>query len=117
MVKKKNLFAPHHIGSSIFMLLALLWLTISIPFVYAGQQAQKQMAEKQQTKNTGYDTNSLPAANEERSESGVTTLSEYLHEMHVMEQHFCFIKSFYKAHPDQYFPSFSPELLSPPPEA
>jgi hypothetical protein len=94
------------------MIMTLLWLTVSTPFVYAGQQVQKENSSKQ----TG-DNNPFSNTTEEKSESGVTTLSEYLHECLHIENFSSLVIKFYRAHrSDPYF-DFYPELISPPPEA
>lgn len=116
MKKGKRLYSPWHKLSSVFMLLALLWLTVSIPFVYADQQAQKEL--KQKTAQQADDnTNPLSNTNEEKSESGVNTLSEYLHEVEVTDPIGSPIVTFYKCHPSHLYFAFHPELISPPPEA
>lgn len=98
------------------MLLALLWLTVSTPFVYAGQQAQKEAAKKMCCA-TDEESNNLTNTAEEKSESGVNTLSEYLHEAHCFDHAYIFIITYYKGHTPSLHLSHSPELLSPPPEA
>ena len=65
------------------MMLALLWLTVSIPFVYAGQKivAAEKIAASGKAANSN-DTDNNPFANttEEKNPSGSNTLSEYLHD-------------------------------------
>jgi len=113
-------FSCGHKVSSLLMMIALVWLTASLPFVYSSQQAVKKEAAKQmasseeKTKDTG---NPLSNTNEEKTESGVNTLSEYLHDTHAFEQHVVTITKYYKCHPSDLYFAFHPELLSPPPEA
>jgi len=99
--------------SAIFMVLALLWLTVSTPFVYAAGQDIK--IEKQEVDDDN--SNPLNGTTEEKSESSVNTLSEYLHDLHLMEHNFTTLTTFYKCHPSDLYFEFHPELISPPPEA
>ena len=71
------MFSLKSVISSLFMMLALLWLTISTPFVFAGQQAAKQWAKQMPAKETKEDNGSLPNnLTEEKTERNATTLSE-----------------------------------------
>jgi len=101
-------------GSSLFMILALLWLTVSTPFVYSAQQAQKQI-QKESKQFTG--NNPFSNTTEEKNESSVNALSEYLHEPPSLENNFTFLISLYQDYPSNIYHEHHPELLSPPPEA
>jgi hypothetical protein len=94
------------------MILALIWLTVSTPFVYAGQQAMKE-TQKSSSLN---DTNPFSNTTEEKSESGVNTLSEYLHEIHNIEHIPVLLVKNYESHRCSIYFDFHPELISPPPE-
>lgn len=87
------------------MVVALIWLTISLPFVYQAQQQLKCQSE--------YSTNTT----EEKTESGVNTLSEYLHEAHGYIHPESLFKNIYKCHSNDEFVAFHPEHISPPPDA
>ena len=95
--------------------MALLWLTVSTPFVYAADQVVKKEAQKNCSDSE--DSNPFSNTTEEKNESSVNTLSEYLHEPHQMEEHSTIIVKFYKCHPSDLYFEFHPELISPPPEA
>jgi hypothetical protein len=97
------------------MITALLWLTVSTPFVYAADQAVKK--EVQKNANDREDNNPFSNTTEEKNESSVNTLSEYLHELHLVEQNTSIIVKYYKCHPSDLYFEFHPELISPPPEA
>jgi len=100
--------------SSLFMMMALLWLTISTPYVFASQQAQQKEIQKQAA-NTE-DRNPFSTTTEEKNESSVSTLSEYLHDLNSMSHHFIVLTRIYRCHaPDVYY-AFPPELISPPPK-
>lgn len=100
--------------SALLMLFALLWLTISLPFVYACQQ-QVMAQEQAATGKVEKGANLMVGANEEKSESGVNTLSEYLHEMELPAQVVLTIVKYEKCHPADLYFAFHPELLCPPP--
>lgn len=99
------------VAMSIFMMLTLLWLTVSTPFVYAADKAAKQ-----QTEQTADDSNPFSSTTEEKNEGGGAFLSEYLHEpTHTIEVGLV-LKTFYKCHSSDTYFAFHPELNCPPPE-
>jgi hypothetical protein len=103
------------ICSSLVMVLALLWLTVSTPFVYESQQ---QFAKEASCK-SGVEKDNNPFANttEEKTENGPNTLSEYLHDMQPQIDYVSTPDKCGKCHPSDLYYAFHPELISPPPEA
>lgn len=100
---------------SLLMMVALLWLTVSTPFVYAQQQAAKQAVENNLT-DSG-DCDPLTNTSEEKSESGANTLQEeYLHTAHHAEQHFVTLTVHCKCHSSDLYFAFHPDTVSPPPD-
>ena len=100
------------------MMLTLLWLTVSTPFVYAAQMNKGKIEKQQCEKSTEEDCdNSFGNTTEEKSEKGLNTLSEYLHDFHLHEAAFISIVKVYKCHPSDLYFAFHPDLFSPPPEA
>lgn len=95
------------------MIVALLWLTVSTPFVFKAQQEQKKEIQNQ-SKQT--DNNPFSNTTEEKNESGANTLSEYLHDHPSLEKNFILITRIYKRYPSSIYCEHHPELLSPPPE-
>lgn len=101
------------------MILTLLWLTVSTPFV---QEIQKKLTHKQLSIHTGgdesqnvEDSNPYSGLNEEKC-SNSNTLSEYLHEpltLMVLKQPEL-IHSAY--HGPSIYIAYYGELISPPPE-
>jgi hypothetical protein len=117
MKKRRNPYNLGHIISSIVMLVALAWLTVSTPFLYAAQQQQQELAH-QGTDTPDEDFNPFASTNEEKTESGSNTLSEeYLHHAHHIEHHFTTVVKYYKCHLADEYLAFHPEYFSPPPEA
>lgn len=115
MTRSKNQIPTFKILSSLLMIVTLLWLSISAPFVVADQKVKKEVTEKKATDKN--DNNPYSNTNEEKSETGVNTLSEYLHEVTHIEHPFVIIKQVYKCHSSDTYFAFHPELISPPPEA
>lgn len=112
-------------ASSIFMMLVLLWLTVSTPFVNSFQQqvAAQEKAEEQKTRGACTDKDDPAACNpfanttEEKTESSSITFSEeYLHDhfelIHTLDD---LLKHDNCDHSALYI-AFHGELLSPPPE-
>jgi len=102
------------------MMLALLWLTMSTPFVYAAQQqlTTEKIAATGNAANTN-DSENNPFANttEEKTPSGSNTLSEYLHDIHSAE-HPIAAQLMHRHHTDAAtYIAFHGELTGPPPKA
>ena len=112
MATHKNNATNGAIASALLMLAALLWLTISTPFVYAGRQAAAKHLQKDKA---AQQDAPLQGAAEERAESGINTLSEYLHEQQQpcpYGQPLLAHEKWHIAHP---YISFHPEFHCPPP--
>ena len=101
------------------MMLSLLWLTVSAPFVYAGQ---KEIA-KQQITSTGTplseneQENSNPFGNstEEKTPGSNSFSEEYLHDQHLTNHFFSSGLQHHKCDDAAYYIAFHGELLVPPP--
>ena len=111
---QKPMPSLRQVASSLFMITTLLWLTVSTPLVYACQQVQKEL---QQQPNGHEDKNLYANTTEEKSETGTNLLSEYRHDIHLLERHFIVLRTLYKCHSSHLYPEYYPELQSPPPEA
>ncbi|MES1219416.1 MAG: hypothetical protein ABUT20_28190 [Bacteroidota bacterium] len=111
-------------AACMLMLLALVWLTVSIPFVYESQKtfAKEKIAKSPtQTSANDDDSSSNPLNNtteEKSSNNSSTTLSEeYLHQATEEANHFSTgIIALHVTHEDTYT-AFHGELLCPPPNA
>lgn len=64
------------------MIITLLWLTVSTPFILDVQKALSKSAVAASNDNAAMeeDTNPFSGLNEEKTSGSVTTISEYLHE-------------------------------------
>ncbi len=125
MSKPSTHYALRHKISGILMLAALLWLTISIPFVYEAKQqviAESAAAALHSPDIPGdKDTSDNPFANttEEKTSSNILSFSEeFLHDSHQEMPHHSveLTVSLHHAHEATY-EAFHGELLCPPPNA
>jgi len=98
------------------MLVALLWLTASLPFVNAARDAVNSTAQLTNTMPDEECGNSFGGATEEKTHNSGNTLSEYLHELHVIEDASDVFINYAKCHASDLYFAFHPELNSPPPE-
>lgn len=109
-------YNPKYKRYSLLMIVALLWLTISVPFVNA-QQAAEQTVEWSVDDNDTGDCDPLTNTTEEGSENGANTLQEeYLHTAHQIEHHFLALTTYYKCHTSDLYFAYHPDTLSPPPD-
>ena len=121
MGTKRKTYQGYQKLSSIFLMLALLWLTVSIPFVVASQQ---ELAKQ----NTGMNAQSPLSANEEetanpfgntteeKAPSGNSSVSEeYLHDNHTAEHFLSITSQYYKCENSGTYNAFHGEVQVPPP--
>ena len=108
--------------SAAFMVLALLWLTISAPFVVAAQQeiAKQDKMVKATSPLAGNEEESAnPFGNttEEKSPGSGSFSEEYLHDHHKAEYFFSIVSQYHKCEDDGTYVAYHGELLVPPPNA
>lgn len=112
---KQNKAIGIQMMSCMAMIIALLWLTISTPFIYAAQQnAAKEVANT--AANSETEDAPLNNTSEEKSENGASTVSEFLQEVLDMERASKLKLKYFKCHSSDVYFAFHPELVSPPPE-
>jgi hypothetical protein len=99
--------------SSIFMVLALFWLTVSLPYVYEAQQVNKEIVSDQDADNAG----NMGNTTEEKTESGNNSISEYLHDHNPLSHDLSDLNKGFKLHAHGLYSAFHPEMILPPPEA
>jgi hypothetical protein len=123
MKKNRKTYHLYQLVSTAFMIIALFWLTISTPFVYAHQQ---KMADREKMANTGTTkaNTDQDAANpfgnntEEKSSNSSNTLSEeYLHDHHINEHFITVVSQFPTCEDAGTYIAYHGELLVPPPNA
>ena len=121
MRKNRKTFSVFQLASAVFMIAALLWLTISAPFVYAGQQelAQEKTANSPVPLAANEEDTSNPFGNttEEKAPSGGSSFSEeYIHNYHKQDYFFSIILRFYKSENAGTYIAFHGDLDVPPPD-
>jgi hypothetical protein len=102
--------------ASIFMIVTLLWLTVSTPFVFPGKSEHKQTSQ-QKDNDQQQEDNPFSRTTEEKPERSSNSLSEYLHELYEVKLPISFITNTYKIHSTSLYLAYHPELVSPPPKA
>ena len=118
-VKTYNFF---QLCSAVFLILSLLWLTISLPFVYAIQQ---ELAKQNKSQNAAipFAGNEEETANpfsntEEKAPGNGSSFSEeYMHDNHKADYFFSIASQYHKCENADTYHAFHGELLVPPPNA
>lgn len=123
MKKNTKKYSPLQTVSAVFMILALLWLTISAPFILSSQQKSAKH-EKTSSTSVPADTNeeesSTPLGNnttEEKVPSTISLSEEYLHDHHTTEYFSSLISQYHKLENAGTYTAFHGEILIPPPNA
>lgn len=121
MKKNRKPYNTFQLASAIIMIIALVWLTVSAPFVYASQQKFSQQAKMMNAESPA-DNNEEEAANpfsntnEEKNPTSNNSLSEeYLHDLHLEEYFFSISSQYHKCENAGTYIAFHGELLVPPP--
>ena len=119
MTKRNKIYSVFQLGSAVVMILALLWLTVSAPFVQASQQALAEQTATASDNNSGCDDdNSNPFGNntEEKAPTSSNSFSEeYLHDNHKSDYLVLIISQYRKCENAGTYVAFHGELLVPPP--
>lgn len=122
MGKRKKIYSVSQLVSAIVMILALVWLTLSAPFVYAAQEelAKQQKTEKSATPLPGSEEESSnPFGNntEEKTPGSNTFSEEFLHDYHINSHFLIEVSQYHKSENSDIYIAFHGELLVPPPNA
>ena len=102
------------------MVLALLWLTISAPFVFFAQQEitkQSKTADATIPLNGNEEDTTNPFGNntEEKASTNNSASEEYLHDSHFMDHFISIARQYHKCENAGTYIAFHGELLVPPP--
>jgi hypothetical protein len=118
-MKNKKIYTIFQLCSAVFMILALLWLTVSTPFVYANQQKQQQhdhsMNNGSPLSGSEEESGCFGNSTEEKTPSGTSFSEEYLHDHHSSEHFFSIASRYHKCENADTYIAFHGELLVPPP--
>ncbi|HEY0042861.1 MAG TPA: hypothetical protein VGB71_19440 [Flavisolibacter sp.] len=121
MTLTKRPYSVFQLASAVLMIVALLWLTISTPFVYASQQ---EFAKHQKVVDNTADLgcseeesgNPLGNTTEEKKPTGGNSLSEeYLHHHHIEDLFISPISQVHKSENAGVYNAFHGEVQVPPP--
>ena len=118
MKRNKETFNLANKVTAIFMVIALLWLTVSIPFVTAAQQQQQAYSDvipSDEEIPVSEESNPFSNTTEEKAESGSNSLSEYLHHIHELIHPAGFLHRHNCSHDFDVYVAFHGEMLCPPP--
>jgi hypothetical protein len=90
MKSNKKQYNITQVASAVFLMLTLMWLTVSLPFVAEGQQklAKQNKTLSHQSSQTGDEEATNPFGNtteEKAPPSGSSISEEYLHDNHIAE--------------------------------
>jgi hypothetical protein len=117
MAKPYNLLNK---ASAIFMIFALLWLTVSLPFVLASNQQvanQERSTDTHSVPSGGEEetTNPLGNTTEEKAPSSSSTSEEYLHDNHISEYFVSISSQSHKCENSSIYHLYHGEVQVPPP--
>lgn len=120
MKRGRKVYSSFQLVSATVMILALLWLTVSTPFVYAAQQelAKQQKIEKAASPLTGNEEESSnPFGNntEEKAPGNNSLSEEYIHNNHRIHFFSSVTTQYHKCENADTYIAFHGELLVPPP--
>jgi len=122
MKGKNKIYSIFQRVSAIFMILALLWLTVSTPFVFASQQAQAKQSSAANTQspladNEDQSSNPFSGLTEEKNPGSTSFSEEFLHEHCATDHFFSEALQYHKGEDAGTYVAFHGELLVPPPNA
>ncbi len=121
MKRESKKYKARKVLPVIFMMMALLWLTVSAPFVYAGQQEiAKQQMEKSGfplSENEEESANPFGNSTEEKTPSSSAFSEEYLHDHHITDHFLLSGSQYHNCEDEEAYITYHGELLVPPPNA
>lgn len=117
--RKKTVYNQAQRVSSLLMILTLLWLTVSAPFVFSSQQQrvqqQKEAANTLPADNEEETSNPFGNNTEEKNPTSTNFSEEYLHDSGTDAHTLPVISAFNKNEKAALYVAFHGELLVPPP--
>jgi hypothetical protein len=120
MKRSRKIYSVFQLFSAVVMILALVWLTVSAPFVYAAQQelAKQQKMEKASSPLAGCEeesSNPLGKSTEEKAPGNTSLSEEYIHNNHRIYLFFSIATQYHNCENADAYIAFHGELLVPPP--
>lgn len=122
MKKNGKTYSAFQLCSAVFMILALMWLTVSTPFVVSFQQeqAKQQKASKAVSSPISSEEESskpLSSSTEEKAPNTSSLSEEFLHTFHIISHFYTEVSQYHKHENSDVYIAFHGELLVPPPNA
>lgn len=122
MKKNHKIYNVFQLCSAVFMILALMWLTVSTPFVLASQQeiAKQHKTEKAVSSpldSSDEESNPLGNSTEEKTSTTTSISEEFLHTFHIVSHFYTEVSQYHKHENSDVYIAFHGELLVPPPNA
>ena len=120
MNRGNTIYSIAHLASATFMIVALLWLTVSVAFIYPAQQklAQQDKVENSKACTAAEDDNCDPFGNtnEEKASGSSTSFSEeYLHDHHASDHLISTVSKIHTLKNHGTYNAFHGEVHVPPP--
>lgn len=123
MKRNQKPYSAFQAASAMFMILALLWLTVSAPFVFASQQQLAKQSNASSSATPLDSSNEEEVANpfgnstEEKTPGNSSSFSEeYLHDHHMEEYFFSVTAQYHKCENDGTYLAYHGDLDVPPPD-
>jgi len=123
MKKNRKTYSISQKASAVFMILALVWLTISTPFICSFKQEIAKLAKMENGQSplgSNKKDNSNPLGNnteEKTPGAGISFSEEYLHDHPCTHYFFAELVTFHKSKNSCTYIAYHGELLVPPPNA
>jgi flagellar biosynthesis/type III secretory pathway M-ring protein FliF/YscJ len=113
----KKTYGAFSILAAAVMVITLVWLTVSTPFIYAAEQQQEAYSQANNTDDESSESDESPLGNntEEKTETNSNTLSEYLHHIDELSQPATPLHRHNSSHDVAVYVAFHGETLCPPP--
>ncbi len=121
MKKNFKLYSPFQTVSAVLMIWSLIWLTISLPYIYESQQKMAKENSSMICDSSVADSNEEesagPVGAEEKNPGSNTSISEeYLNHSHIDEHFFSSASKSYKCINSGVYIAYHGELDVPPPD-
>ena len=116
----RKIYTAFQLASAVFMIVTLLWLTISLPFVYDNQQqSERNQIVNQDSSSDNSEESSNPFGNstEEKNPNSSNSLSEeFLHDHHIHDHYFSISSQYHKCENVSTYIAFHGDREVPPPD-
>jgi len=121
MVKPRKTYHFFQLATAVLLILSLLWLTVSLPFVYSSQQKLAKQAESSNASSSHNGSeeetpNPFGTTTEEKAPGSTPSVSEeYVHDHHTSEYILSIASQFFVCQNSGIYNAFHGEIHVPPP--